>query len=142
MPDQKMQQMNPKKYIKSLPRGGIECGICYGTLNEGPEPEAGVVLTCGHIFGERCIGKWFDMENQPYGSCPLCRQRLFKHTPARRIWNMNWVFIFVASMIVWHLQMAMRLMIERKGVAQARPGRDFDAVVVLIMIKEYLYPTV
>ena len=141
MPDRRMQRMSPKQYIDSLPRGGIECGICYDAFDEGPARETGVVLTCGHVFGEGCLGKWFEMEKRPYGSCPLCRRRLFKHTPARRIRQLNWKMVLVVSIFLWLVDVEMRLILAAMGLARAWPGWDFAAIPFLIMVKEYVYPS-
>eukprot|EP01088_Endostelium_zonatum_P014139 TRINITY_DN2982_c0_g1_i1.p1 TRINITY_DN2982_c0_g1~~TRINITY_DN2982_c0_g1_i1.p1 ORF type:complete len:113 (-),score=23.25 TRINITY_DN2982_c0_g1_i1:35-373(-) len=44
---------------------GGNCSICQ----EGVVREA-VVLQCGHLYCEECIGQWLEKNN----TCPLCRQ--------------------------------------------------------------------
>lgn len=32
------------------------------------------IVTCGHVFGERCLSKWMDVSN----TCPLCRLEFYE----------------------------------------------------------------
>ena len=42
------------------------CTICLGPYGLAHEP---CKLLCGHVFGEKCIERWFD----DHSTCPLCR---------------------------------------------------------------------
>ena len=82
-----MQRSSIHGYLNSLPRTKEECGICFHARKEGPNPEHGLRLTCGHVFGNQCLSDWFKSEakTQPRASCPLCRIRLFEHGLFRQI---------------------------------------------------------
>jgi len=54
----------------------LECCICYHayfTTTMDVDAEMPMQLSCGHIFGEKCISKWMSTKN----TCPLCRCELF-----------------------------------------------------------------
>lgn len=46
--------------------GDPDCSICQERLSNP------VVLGCGHIFDEECVGEWLDRER----TCPICRGRV------------------------------------------------------------------
>ena len=50
---------------------GGQCSICQDDF------ESPVVLPCGHVFCEGCVGTWFAKGER---TCPLCRQKF--NTPA------------------------------------------------------------
>ncbi|GMH40103.1 hypothetical protein BSKO_08007 [Bryopsis sp. KO-2023] len=50
--------------------GQHQCVICYNpTTDEGSHRL--VSIKCGHVFGEKCIRKWFDIKPE----CPLCSEK-------------------------------------------------------------------
>lgn len=59
--------------IDSSTDGGINasCCICFDSVED-----KNVALTCGHVFHDGCIRKWFDMcsEESNVASCPMCRK--------------------------------------------------------------------
>ncbi|TAQ87285.1 hypothetical protein B7494_g4373 [Chlorociboria aeruginascens] len=73
-----LETVNPK----DLPESDKICIICYNELGvENPEGvvEAPLRLPkCKHIFGEKCIKKWFE----DCDSCPYCRDKLPSDSPA------------------------------------------------------------
>eukprot|EP00760_Papus_ankaliazontas_P027783 PhM_4_TR3443/c0_g1_i1/m.35225 len=49
----------------------VECSICLMDMRlGGTQDTAAIVLPCGHVFHEKCIGSWF--ERNP--TCPYCCQ--------------------------------------------------------------------
>ena len=68
---------------QSLAVDDRSCCLClepysWGKKSTGSD-EIPVRLTCGHTFGLRCIGRWLSQckEDQDWGTCPVCRSRLF-----------------------------------------------------------------
>ena len=61
----------------------MECHICHNVFLDGPEPEAAIKLSCGHICGLTCMLQWLKpLSEEPNNSCPLCRERILCHLPA------------------------------------------------------------
>jgi len=49
----------------AVPKG--ECVICFYPLQNG---EKIAVTECGHIYHNKCIVRWFDLDEKK--RCPLC----------------------------------------------------------------------
>ena len=57
-----------------------DCHICTKPLDkrDGDSPaERAVTLTCGHVFGERCLAEWISVFNGLSHACPLCRKAIW-----------------------------------------------------------------
>eukprot|EP00834_Sanchytrium_tribonematis_P007113 NODE_597_length_5571_cov_0.535270.p3 type:complete len:161 gc:universal NODE_597_length_5571_cov_0.535270:4255-3773(-) len=52
-----------------------ECGICHEKL---PTMELIVKTDCSHEFHRHCITKWYNSNIGSHGTCPICRDPLFK----------------------------------------------------------------
>lgn len=54
----------------------LTCNICTETF-VGNRPR---IISCGHVFCENCIKRWWDEEprNSIFGTCPVCR-RFYKY---------------------------------------------------------------
>jgi hypothetical protein len=62
-----LENLNHRHYIKI----GEECIICCQPILH----KANAVLTeCGHYFHNSCVKKYYEMNFNQIGSCPLCRQ--------------------------------------------------------------------
>ena len=65
----------PAINLKDLPIDNHACNICMEPFDSTDEPEAPVLLRCGHIMGRNCIAKWLASSN----TCPYCRSVLVDH---------------------------------------------------------------
>ena len=57
-----------------------DCNICTKPLDKPDEEspaERAVTLTCGHVFGERCLAEWISVFNGLSHACPLCRKAIW-----------------------------------------------------------------
>ena len=79
------QPKSAKEYIATLRRAETVCIICRDKLEEGDEPEQGVVTLCGHTVGECCLELWLS-EGPAAGSCPICSKKLFS---VQRTWQVR-----------------------------------------------------
>ncbi|KAH6618907.1 hypothetical protein C7974DRAFT_39272 [Boeremia exigua] len=76
----------PKFLLGNLPQDvSPTCDICakdYAANHVHPseEEEIALKLPCGHIFGEFCIGQWFDTckTHKNKVTCPMCRKQLIE----------------------------------------------------------------
>lgn len=70
--------------LEDLQEDERTCTICYNEIGvENPDGLTENPLRlpkCRHIFGEKCIKKWFEDSN----SCPYCRATLPSEVPSRR----------------------------------------------------------
>ena len=57
--------------ISDLPNGHEECGICQEPYLSATNVETPAQLSCGHIFGIRCVRTW--LYSGPEPRCPMCR---------------------------------------------------------------------
>lgn len=57
------------KLISATTQVKQECSICYENIIFNEQKR---MLTCSHIFHERCINEWFS-EPISQAKCPLCR---------------------------------------------------------------------
>jgi len=48
-----------------------ECYICYEKFDKNI-----IVLKCGHVFCYKCISQWLFKHDDPYNTCPMCRQKI------------------------------------------------------------------
>ncbi|RKF61781.1 RING-finger domain containing protein [Erysiphe neolycopersici] len=67
----------------------IACIICYNEFGVA-NPEGIIELPlrlpkCKHIFGDKCIKKWFEDSD----SCPYCRDKLPSETPLKKIYGFD-----------------------------------------------------
>jgi hypothetical protein len=71
----------PPSTLKKFLTDGIEqpeCSICGDTY--GGKHVAIQIKECGHQLGKHCLEKWLKQKNTE-GTCPLCRDVLFRATP-------------------------------------------------------------
>jgi hypothetical protein len=66
----------PTRVVSAITSKGLlikhstECGICYEEYaSNGEAPFR--LAKCGHLFGNKCIGRWFEEERKK--TCPMCR---------------------------------------------------------------------
>jgi hypothetical protein len=63
-----------KEYSKQKDDGEIEFPTCSICLIEEKEGEECILVPCGHIFHDKCVSKWFEVNCK----CPLCRYDIEK----------------------------------------------------------------
>lgn len=59
-----------ENFIKTQLRPVDECVVCTEPFSATHQP---VALDCKHIFGHRCIKRWFEDGRGNNASCPVCR---------------------------------------------------------------------
>ncbi|KAF2180221.1 hypothetical protein K469DRAFT_693378 [Zopfia rhizophila CBS 207.26] len=56
-----------------------ECAICWMEFDSNHiPPHISGTQTCGHVFGEVCLRKWFEANHKGSNACLLCREVLFQ----------------------------------------------------------------
>ncbi|KAK0118761.1 hypothetical protein ONS95_007643 [Cadophora gregata] len=72
--------------VEDLPMQSRDCTICYNDF--GVENPDGVVEQpvrwpkCKHLFGDKCIRRWFD---EGKDTCPYCREKIPSELAAKRL---------------------------------------------------------
>ena len=74
-----IQHLNHKYYIKN----GEECPICYDKILNKKQA---VLTECGHSFHYECIYKYYYLNRNKHGYCPICSQE------AKALWGFNYNF--------------------------------------------------
>lgn len=75
--------------LEELEKNDRSCIICYNEFGVA-NPEGIIELPlrlpkCKHIFGDKCIKKWFEDSD----SCPYCRDKLPSETPLKKIYGFD-----------------------------------------------------
>lgn len=65
-----------KEHAKIKKGGELEFPSCSICLLEEKEEEECILVPCGHIFHNKCVSKWFEINCK----CPLCRYDLEKNS--------------------------------------------------------------
>ena len=61
-------------YAKAEERGAMECPICMSKFDdEGESHRSRTLLSCSHVFHQRCIEAYENFHDEGPKSCPLCR---------------------------------------------------------------------
>ena len=128
--DRPTSQNNDRQQVPRLtPRNPNRMRHLLRRLQPRPRAERGLVMSCGHAFGNRCIKRWLDKELGPYGTCPTCRRPLFKHSRGKRFfYDVQWSVVISAATLVWLALSAIRWMVI--GLKNPLPGWDFGVVIL------------
>ena len=69
-----------KEHSKQKTDGEIEFPACSICLIEEKEGDECILVPCGHIFHDKCVTKWFEVNCK----CPLCRYDIEKCSKENR----------------------------------------------------------
>jgi len=70
-----MSDQTLKLVLKSVPREGFDCPICYETVTDRKR----ITMSCSHAFCCECTKEWLHTcyEENKQVTCPMCRYSCF-----------------------------------------------------------------